>query len=77
MKNTAILSLITATLLISSANAEEVKLSSADYLKKAVLEMEKIVGKKVETDVKAEVKTEAKSDVKQELTSIGRDKNYW
>ena len=74
MKNTAILSLITATLLISSANAEEVKLSSADYLKKAVLEMEKIVGKKVETDVKAEVKTEAKSDVKQELTSIGETK---
>ena len=75
MKNTAILSLITATLLISSANAEEVKLSSADYLKKAVVEMEKVVGKKAEADVKTEVKAEAKSDVTQQLTSIGEKKS--
>jgi len=75
MKNTAILSLITATLLISSANAEEVKLSSADYLKKAVVEMEKVVGKKAEANVKTEVKAEAKSDVKQQLTSIGEKKS--
>jgi len=75
MKNTAILSLITATLLISSVNAEESsKLSSVDYLKKAVVDMEKVVGKKAEVEAKTEVKAEAKSDIKQELTSIGDKK---
>jgi glyoxylase-like metal-dependent hydrolase (beta-lactamase superfamily II) len=67
MKNTAILSLITATLLISSASAEEVSgLSPADYLKKAVIEMEKVIGKKVEVN--------SKTDIKQELSSIGDKK---
>jgi glyoxylase-like metal-dependent hydrolase (beta-lactamase superfamily II) len=77
MKSTAILSLITATLLISTCNAEESKLSAVDYLKKAVADIEKVINresvKKVPTETKTETPTETTSS-KQELTSIGENK---
>jgi glyoxylase-like metal-dependent hydrolase (beta-lactamase superfamily II) len=81
MKSTAILSLITATLLISTCNAEESKLSAVDYLKKAVADIEKVINresvKKVPTETKTETKTETPTETtssKQELTSIGENK---
>jgi glyoxylase-like metal-dependent hydrolase (beta-lactamase superfamily II) len=85
MKSTAILSLITATLLISTCNAEESKLSAVDYLKKAVADIEKVINresvKKVPTGTKTETPTETKTETptettssKQELTSIGENK---
>jgi glyoxylase-like metal-dependent hydrolase (beta-lactamase superfamily II) len=77
MKSTAILSLITATLLISTCNAEESKLSAVDYLKKAVADIEKVINresvKEIPTETKTETKTETTSS-KQELTSIGENK---
>ena len=77
MKSTAILSLITATLLISTCNAEESKLSAVDYLKKAVADIEKVINresvKEIPTETKTETPTETTSS-KQELTSIGENK---
>ena len=81
MKSTAILSLITATLLISTCNAEESKLSAVDYLKKAVADIEKVINresvKEIPTETKTETKTETPTETtssKQELTSIGENK---
>jgi glyoxylase-like metal-dependent hydrolase (beta-lactamase superfamily II) len=69
MKSTAILSLITATLLISTCNAEESKLSAVDYLKKAVADIERVINRK---SVKETPKQTTSS--KQEITSMGENK---